>query len=311
MGANTAMIKTSYIFENMQHDPDDPNPWQALYLDQSTPIRPVVKEMWLKNSSSVSRQFVLPFVRFFAKFLIVVFQIIKALSPIDWRFSKFLHRLIYWGLKYFVLPEANYLILRHFHVGSELLAFIAGNVPGAEIPMRPLRPRNLEDLKDNLFLQHDLNLYNFVINLNKELKAKNLKVKHLAQPSFSMITDGDFDIEMPKAGFFNFLDLETAIELYTPVYQFFLTDNDFWRATNSLQLDETIGIYAATILNSHQHLVLVNNKHPLVSLITLGASFRLVLHGLSSEMGHWLLVQFKKEQQLKINQSTNVNIGRS
>lgn len=294
------MMKPEDMFANMQHDPDDPSPWHALYLDQSTPIRPSSKTLWLTNSSSNSRQFFLPFARVFSKLLIVFFQVIKALSPIDWRASRLLHQLIYWGLKYFVKKEANYLILRHFWLGSELLAFIAGNIPGAKIPLNPLRPKNLEDLKNHLFLTHDLNLFNFVINLNRELKEKGLKIKPIDVPDFSMITEGEFDIEMPKEGFFNFIDLETAIELYTPVYQFFLTDNDFWRATNSLQLDETIGIYAATILNSHQHLVLVNNKHPLVSLITLSAGFRLVLHGLSTEMGHWFLVLKKLEQREKM-----------
>ena len=38
----------------------------------------------------------------------------------------------------------------------------------------------------------------------------------------------------------NFLDLQSSIELFTPIYQLLLTDSDFWRATNSLQLDETI-----------------------------------------------------------------------
>lgn len=294
------MMKPEDMFANMQHDPDDPSPWHALYLDQSTPIRPSAKTLWLTNSSSNSRQFVLPFARVFSKVFIVFFQVIKALSPIDWRASRLLHQLIYWGLKYFVKKEANYLILRHFWLGSEILAFVGENVPGVKVPMNPLRPKNLEDLKNHLFLTHDLNLFNFVINLNKELREKGLKIKPLEKPDFSMLTEGEFDIEMPKDGFFNFIDLETAIELYTPVYQFFLTDNDFWRATNSLQLDETIGVYAATILNSHQHLVLVNNKHPLVSLITLSAGFRLVLHGLSTEMGHWFLVMKKLEQREKM-----------
>lgn len=284
-------------FENTQHDPDDPNPWHALYLDQSTPLRPSVKEKWLKDSSSLSRQYLLPFARPFSKAMIILIQVLKAFSPFDWRASKTLHKLIVWGLKTFVRPEANELILRHFHVGSELLAFIAGNIPGIKIPMNPLRPKTLDDLKNELFLKHDLNLYNFVINLNKELREKNIKIKHQLNPDYSMITEGEFDIEPQKRGFFNFIDIETAIDLYTPVYQLFLTDNDFWRATNSLQLDETIGLYAATILNSQQHLVLVNNKHPMVSLITLEAGFRLVLHGLSSEMGHWLLVQKKLEQR--------------
>ena len=31
-------------FESMQHDPRDPSPWLALYLDQSTPIDAKVKQ---------------------------------------------------------------------------------------------------------------------------------------------------------------------------------------------------------------------------------------------------------------------------
>ena len=91
----------------------------------------------------------------------------------------------------------------------------------------------------------------------------------------------------------NFLDLQSAIELFTPIYQLFLSDDDFWRATNSLQLDETIGLYAATILGAESRLGLVNNKHPLVPMSTLRAGYRLSLHGLSTEMLHGYLMQLK------------------
>jgi hypothetical protein len=93
----------------------------------------------------------------------------------------------------------------------------------------------------------------------------------------------------------NVLDVETAIELFTPLYALFLTDGDFWRASNSLQLDETIGLYVATILGTPEHLLLVNNKHPLVPESTLRAGHRLVLHGLSSEMLHTILRAKKTE----------------
>lgn len=284
--------------ENMIHDPTDPNPWHALYLDNTTPLRPGVKEKWLRDSGTPSRQFLLPFARPIAKLFIILIQIIKALSPIDWRASKTMHKIIVFSLKTFVRADANELILRHFHAGSEILAFIAANVRGAAITLNPLKPKNLDALKDDLILKHDINLYNFIINLNTEIKEKNLTIKPISpsEVDYSMITDGEFEIEPIKEGFLNFIDLETAIELYTPFFQFMLTDNDFWRATNSLQLDETIGIYAATILSSQQHLVLVNNKHPMISLMTLQAGFRLVLHGLSTEMGHWVLVQKKLEQ---------------
>ena len=111
-----------------------------------------------------------------------------------------------------------------------------------------------------------------------------------------MIEDPGLPLESMPNGLLNFIDLQTAIECFTPVYQLFLTDNDFWRASNSLQLDETIGIYIATILNAPQHLILLYNKHPLVPISTLRAGYRLVLHGLSSEMLHALLMQMKAAQ---------------
>lgn len=293
------MSRSNFPGAQTPHDPNDPNPWLALYLDQSTPIRDSVKEKWLRDSASLSRQFFLPFARPWARMWIVIVQMIKALSPVDWRASRTLHKLIYFSLRTFVRADANELILRHFHAGTEILAFIAAN-SGVKITLNPLRPKNLEGLIDNTILKHDINIYNFIINLNKALKEAGTRLKTLPpdQIDYSMITDGEFDIDPMPNGWLNAIDLETAIELYTPLFQFMLTDNDFWRATNSLQLDELIGLYAGTILGTEEHMVLVNNKHPMVSLITLQSGFRLVLHGLSTEMGHWMLVQKKREQAM-------------
>ena len=98
----------------------------------------------------------------------------------------------------------------------------------------------------------------------------------------------------------NCIDLQTAIELFTPVYQIFLIDKNFWRATNSLQLDETIAIYAARILEQPHQLVLLNNKHPMVPQSTLRAGYRLVLHGLASEMLYEVLVRAKRSQREEV-----------
>ena len=101
----------------------------------------------------------------------------------------------------------------------------------------------LDDLKDNLFVQHDLNLFNFVIYLNRALQDRRARgVETAPRLDLSMVN--------PVPGAFgrhaawqaaNFIDLQTAIEIFTPTYQLLLTDNDFWRASNSLQLDEIIG----------------------------------------------------------------------
>src|SRR5258708_4699787 len=144
-------------YEKAPYDPNDPNPWLALYLDTSLPLTDEVKAALLANSGSRSRQFLLPLIRPMAKLTIMAFQVLKIFIPNQFTSSRVLHRTIYWGLKWFVRPDANYLILRHFHIGSEILQFLVANVcPG--IPLRPLRPKDLPGLIDNTFLQHDLNI---------------------------------------------------------------------------------------------------------------------------------------------------------
>jgi hypothetical protein len=278
------------------HDPADPSPWLASYLDRSTPLPDPVKAAWLKDSSSHSRQFLLPFLRPLARAVIILIQIIKTVLPKRWSHSRLLHRILAWGLKRFVSPEANWLIMRHFHLGSQILAFIAANSP-VPITTTPLTPKTTDDYRDDLFVKHDINLFNFVIRLNLALRENGVEMHAPERLDFSMVRESDLPLASMPHGRFNFLDLQSAIELFTPLYQLLLTDNDFWRAANSLQLDETIGIYAAQLLSSPHHLILVNNNHPLVPLSTLRAGHRLVLHGLSSEMLHALLSQRRDAQQ--------------
>ena len=290
------MIDYVAYFEKMEHNPLNPNPWMALCFDRSIPFNPTAKAVFLYDSQRKTRQFLLPFVRIFSRITIALLQVIKTIIP-NVSSPKMLHKCLYWGMKTWVTPEANYLILRHFNLGSEVLRFIKDNVKEADIPMHPLKPLKLKDVKDNLFLQHDLNLYNFVINLNRKMNEGGTKIHSVSEPDFSAITTGEFNFEEFPRRWTNFLDLSTAIEIFTPAYQFFLTDSDFWRASNSLQFDETIGIYAATILNSQEKLIALNNKHPSIPLPTYGAGFRLTLHGLSTEILHGLLVDRKLEQQ--------------
>lgn len=282
-------------FLQQEFDPRDPNPWLALYLDRSTPLPDHVKSAWLTDSGSSSRQYLLPFVRPIARFFIVLIQILKSVLPRKWAASRLLHWILATGLKHFVTPEANWLVLRHFHLGSQILAFIAANAP-VETETSPIEPLTLDDLKDELFLKHDLNLFNFVIRLNQNLRDQEKSLEKVAVADFSMIHEPDLLLQDMPRRWSNFIDLQTAIEMFTPTYQLFLTDNDFWRASNSLQLDEVIGVYVATILQSPEHLVLLNNKHPLVPMSTLRAGYRLVLHGLSTEMLHALLMDIKARE---------------
>jgi hypothetical protein len=275
------------------HDERDPNPWLAMYLDNSIPINDRTKLSLMRDNNSKSVQYLLPLIKIFSKILMFFIHFFKFFFPNLINSSKILHKILAWGLRKFVSPDANLLIFRHFHVGSEIMEFISKNIEQIEIQTNPLKPKNFEDIKDDLFLKHDLNLYNFVIKLNGQLREKNIAIKGKSVLDLSMITIDQFDhIEFPNK-WTNVLDLRSAIELFTPFYQLFLTSNDFVRASNSLQLDETIGIYTSQILNAPAHLGLVNNKHPMVPETTYSAAYRLVLHGLAAETLHRILVNMK------------------
>lgn len=280
------------------HDERDPNPWLALFLDESIPINQTTKMALMRDNASNSTKYLLPIISLWSKITMFFIHVFKFFFPKLINSSKVLHRILAWGLKHFVNPDANLLIFRHFHVGTEILQFIAGNIPNVDIAGNPLKPRDFEDIKDDLFLKHDLNLYNFVINLNNQIKTKKITIGPPEKINLDMITEDQFDhIEFPNK-WTNFLDLRSAIELFTPFYQLFLTSNDFVRATNSLQLDETVAIYSSQILGTPAHLGLVNNKHPMVPVSTYSAAYRLVLHGLAAETLHEILVKMKLNKNL-------------
>ncbi|MBK7812046.1 MAG: hypothetical protein IPI50_12575 [Saprospiraceae bacterium] len=283
------------VLDINSHDSRDPNPWLALYLDSSIPMNLRTKQALMRDNNSKSAKYLLPLIQIWSKITMFFIHIFKFFFPNLINSSKILHRILSWGLRNFVSPDANLLIFRHFHVGSEILEFIAGNIKDVEIKGNPLKPRNFEDVKDDLFLKHDLNLYNFVINLNRQLNEKGISITAVEEKNLDMITEDQFNhIEFPNK-WTNFLDLRSAIELFTPFYQLFLTSNDFLRASNSLQLDETIAIYSAQIMGTPGHLGLVNNKHPMIPETTYSAAYRLVLHGLAAETLHELLVHTKLE----------------
>jgi len=288
-------------FDVSRFDPRDPDPWLALYLDQSLPIDDGAKRALLLGNRSLSRRWLFPILRpfIFAGFLLI--KGLRGLSPRAPNLNRTLHRLIHWGLKHFASPQANTLILRHFHIGTEILAFIKANAGPVEIDSKPLRPRRLKDLEDNVFLQHDLNVFNFIIQLNASLRAQGRDLAPVDQPDFSMISDS-FELDPLPTGPLNVIDVQTAVEAYTPLYALLLPRNDFVRASNSLQLDEVVAVAIAKILGTPYHLAFIKNGHPLVPLSTLQAGYRLMMHGLDCEGLHgWLRV-------LKARQSAGLPI---
>lgn len=288
-------MSTELNIENF--DPSNPDPWLALYLDCNSYMEDSAKRALLRGNSSWCRRFFFPVVFPIARLFIGIVKLIRIIFPNNPQSSRLLHLSIYWGLKYFVSPEANYMILRHFNIGSENLKFIADNIPGIEIKtVKTLRTLCLEDLIDDTFLIHDLNIFNFIIELNQQMKDKKIEIKPPSKINFNSISEEPFAIAQLPNKWHNFVDLHTAIELYTPLYALFLSDADFARASNSLQLDQTIALYISKILGKPETAMLVNNKHPMIPLFILAAGYRLMLHGHDAEALHGMLRTMKRQQ---------------
>lgn len=283
-------------FATMAHDPRDPDPWLALYLDQSLPIDPEAKRCLLVGARSWSRRWLFPVSRPLVILFFCVVKVLRAISPRFPNLNGLLHKTIHWGLRTFGTPETNTLILRHFHVGTELLAFMRVNAGAADISSYPLRPTRLKDIEDNLFLQHDLNVFNFIIELNQRLRAEGREIMPAERLDFSMISDEFPVFETFPTGPLNKIDVQTAVEFYTPLYALMLPRRDFVRAAHSLQLDETVAIYIARILGTDYHLNFIKNGHPMVALSTLQAGYRLMMHGLDCEALHGWLRTMKARQ---------------
>lgn len=278
-----------------KHNFSDPDPWVALTLDRSTYFYPPAKAALLRGNATKSRQFLLPVLRPIMRLGIALVQLLRLLVPSRLTSSKVLHRLIVWGMRNFLSPDANYLIFRHFHIGSQMLKFLADNAGGIVVQSHPLKPRRLEDFLDNTYVQHDLNIFNFIIQVNA--LGGTFTPTPLEKIDFSAIEDVDQLLpELPRRQR-NFVDLQSAIEIYTPLFGLFLSDKDFWRSSNSLQLDETIALYAARLFGDQGLIGLVNNKHPCVPLSTLEAGFRLMLHGLDAENLYGYILRKRDEQQ--------------
>ncbi len=288
-------MKYEQSFDPSNVDPRNPDPWLALYLDLSLPMSDSAKAAMLRGHRGFSRRVFLPLVKPFARLSIILVQLIRFVIPSSFQSPRILHLLIYWGLKTYASKDTNTLILRHMHIGTQILRFIASNTPDIEITTtQALRPTSLEGLIDNTFTTHDLNLFNFIIELNTQFREQGRVLEPVKNIDYSEIQPETIVLDDLPDKWHNVLDIQTAIELYTPLYALFQSDEDFWRACNSLQLDETIAIYICTICNTQKPLSIVNNGHPTVPISTLKSGFRLMVHGLDAENLYGFLVKQKE-----------------
>ncbi len=269
-------------------DRRNPNAWDALYLDQAIPVDPTAKAYMMRDLQNWTRNYLLIPIKLIANISLAAILVLKRLLPFQFHNYRLMHRMAVWFLNHFVTPEACYLIVRHINLGSNIVNFLIDNGPDPAIEKSSLYPRTVNDLAENVFLEHDLILYNFVLDYNQAQREnpnwlESVKAQGLNYDSIQPIT---IDIAPFDRHWSQILDLESAIELFKVIYSFWLTCEEFERAVLSLEFDENFSCYVSAITGDYDWNHVITNRHPLAPESPFAAARNLLLHGIITEYLH-------------------------
>jgi len=256
----------------------------ALGGDESLPLDSVAKEYWLKDLQNPLRIIVLPTLKILLSITLHITYYLKRLSPIQWRAHGFLQWQICFFMKYFVRPEANILILRHFQAESNLLNFVIDNSGKDGVAPVEIYPKEIQDLMVQTFVHHDQGILMTMRDLG-QMDTSNwpVKEKDLSWQNWEPVR---IDYGSKKKKWTQFLDFETAHELFKTTFCFWLTAKEYEAAINSFQFDHSVGIRIDEIVGAAHFADLAYNRFPMILVGPTGLSYRFLMHGFFVEHAH-------------------------
>jgi hypothetical protein len=206
------------IFDALHGDP-------SLYFDRGA------LKLLERDQTGFSHRFLRPFFRVGSRLLVALIVFIKRLLPFEFSNHDLLDRLGVWFLSRFVSSQGGLLLLRHFIVETNVIAFIARNT-GLTEPT--LRPTSLDQLTDNAVVVHDLNVYELLAGL----EGKDLYQRGTWPLDYSMLEVPP--IEATGKRRWLKLDLESGLSCMNIAFALLTTNLEYQRAVHSLQLDESL-----------------------------------------------------------------------
>ncbi len=278
----------SEIYKPRKRDRLNPDVWDALYLDRSIPVDLVAKAYMVRDLQSWSRNYLLISIKLVANFLLGVIMTVKRLLPFQFSNYSLMHQSSAFFLNNFASPEACYLIVRHLCIGSNIINFLIDNGPDPQMEKSQLYPHTVQDLVKNAFLEHDIILYNFILDYNEAEQANPQWVEQVRKRgiSYDSIQPIKVDVDVSKRSWLKIIDLESAIELFKVFYSLCLTSDEFAKAVLSLQFDENFGLYISKITEDYKWNHVITNRHPLAPNSPFSAARDLFLHGIMAESLH-------------------------
>jgi hypothetical protein len=273
------------------YDRINPSLLDVLEVDDTLPLDSDVRRHWLSNLRHPFRMTVMHLCRLGATVVLCTTYFLKRLFPIQFCAHNTLQGIICWFMKWFVIPEANCLILRHFWTESNIINFIIDNSRHKDVEKSQLYPARIEDLMEHNFIKHDVVLFNAIHDLGS-IDGENWPVSH-DKIDCSSVKEIVLDQSVWQKRWTQCVDFETAHELFKTTFCLLLKADEYERSINSLQFDQTLAIRVGKIVGDPEILSLVYNGFPLFLVGPLRLSQRFVMHGLFTEHLNEYLVKLK------------------
>ena len=196
-------------------------------------------------------------------------------------------------MKYFVRPEANILIIRHFSIESNILNLLIKNSKGGKnVSLVNLYPSMIRDLLKMTFVDHDQGVLMTFRDLGS-CREEDWPITH-DRLDWSAWKDFKIQYNTFHKKWTQFLDFETAHELFKTIFCLLLTAREYEAAINSFQFDESMALRIGKMIDDQNLVEMASNKFPLILVGTSNLSRRFVLHGIFTEHLHEHLEELRK-----------------
>lgn len=238
------------------------NPNQTLHSDVADVIKEDVfsplsiewRKLQCADHKRWSRRYLLPLIKIACLSLGWITLIFKRLIPLQLGSERLLNRLSCFFMKYFVSPEAQAMLYRHFSVESALVHFIIHNCGARDIQLPILKPTCPEQLGDrdgtNATLLHDTIILNLFAGLSQS-KSTQIEFAGKAQEmDFSGFDIPEFSVHKNNIRRLINLDFESCLYITVLVLTLCFTPKQIDNAVGSLFLDSSLMTCLADLTGS-------------------------------------------------------------
>lgn len=262
---------------------------QAVAIDTSIPIDPRSVELWMTDLDRRSRWIIRPVLQAIFVALLYLTWAFKRLPLPQFRAHGFLQKTICFFCKYFVSPEANELIIRHYTTESNLLNFLLENTGPEGVAPLELYPTKIDDMIEYSFVQHDQELFR-IFREYGEWDGDRGRIPG-DELSWNLWREVEIDDSIRNRRWSQVLDFETSHALFMCLFCFLLTAEEYRDAINGFNLDQSIAIRIGQVIGDPSVAELAFNKYPHYLVGPGNLAQRFLMHGFFTEYLHARLEQ--------------------